>query len=504
MAKFNIGDKVRILDGSKIKNYVGGWCPESMAKFVGEVHTIKYVTANGGGTTGYTMEDTGFTWDERGLQLVESRNMQKQKQKRKFKVGDKIIANKKASARYGYTKEGWIGMVTDVYDPPLFGDEFRAVGLSDEDDDCRFGLEEKYFDLLKETIPETIPQKIVVTSDGKRTTAKLYDGKNLVKTATASCAPEDKFDFNYGAALAIERLTEGVLSKAVLNSVYGMPKETDWEKFLKREVIYKVKKNDINDFLKKCEDAGIVWGSGDKPTEWKTNEWNTMDEVLFFCTDNILTWDNQTCTSEASLVVDWKKSIDDKSEESKSEKFLNCRILIINNNDSSYFKSGKTYEVKDGKFVPTTVVGQMPYSGRLRTLDDLTYYLSSVDSSYGLPHSDNIGHHCTRGVEYKVIPPFDWNKFAHGELEVKVNKENFDEFMKQCKAKNFNWKDVDGADASLNPWQTFEALNPTAKAFCAVIGAVPGEYIWVSFDTEDDRLTWSSEHDEDVDEYEFI
>ena len=52
--------------------------------------------------------------------------------------------------------------------------------------------------------------KIVITHDGKTTTAKLYNGKDVVKTATAKCSPEDKFDFITGANLAMERLVKEV------------------------------------------------------------------------------------------------------------------------------------------------------------------------------------------------------------------------------------------------------------------------------------------------------
>lgn len=51
------------------------------------------------------------------------------------------------------------------------------------------------------------PQKIVITTDGKTTLARLYDGKTVVKAAEAVCSPSDTFDFNVGAKLAMERLT---------------------------------------------------------------------------------------------------------------------------------------------------------------------------------------------------------------------------------------------------------------------------------------------------------
>ena len=49
-------------------------------------------------------------------------------------------------------------------------------------------------------------QKIVITTDGKTTLARLYDGKKVIKRAEAKCSPDDEFDFNAGAELAFNRL----------------------------------------------------------------------------------------------------------------------------------------------------------------------------------------------------------------------------------------------------------------------------------------------------------
>ncbi len=51
-----------------------------------------------------------------------------------------------------------------------------------------------------------VDNKIVITTDGKTTTAKLYDGKKFIKSAKAKCSPDDEFDFGIGSALALERL----------------------------------------------------------------------------------------------------------------------------------------------------------------------------------------------------------------------------------------------------------------------------------------------------------
>lgn len=51
-------------------------------------------------------------------------------------------------------------------------------------------------------------EKIVITSDGVTTTARKYDGKNLIKEAKAVCSKDDTFNFDVGAKLAMDRLAE--------------------------------------------------------------------------------------------------------------------------------------------------------------------------------------------------------------------------------------------------------------------------------------------------------
>ena len=49
-------------------------------------------------------------------------------------------------------------------------------------------------------------KKIVITTEGTETLARLYDGNKVVKTATAKCSPDDIFSFEAGAKIAFERL----------------------------------------------------------------------------------------------------------------------------------------------------------------------------------------------------------------------------------------------------------------------------------------------------------
>lgn len=175
MSKFKVGDKVRILDGSKIKNYTGQW-NIFMSDYVGEVHSIAFVRSRNDGRVQYRLNDLLFMWDERGLELVNEKK-----------------------------------------------------------------------------------QKIVITTDGRITKARLYDNEKLVRQAVARCAPDDKFDFNVGAGLAFERLMGTSPTAASL----------DWDKFAHGKLEVKVNKKNYDAFMKQCEQRNITWHDGQKVNPWE-------------------------------------------------------------------------------------------------------------------------------------------------------------------------------------------------------------------------------------------
>lgn len=73
MAKFKVGDKAKILDGSNIENYTHNWVNCCMDSLVGTIITISGVK-NFDNRIGYAAKENVFTWDERGLELVERKN----------------------------------------------------------------------------------------------------------------------------------------------------------------------------------------------------------------------------------------------------------------------------------------------------------------------------------------------------------------------------------------------------------------------------------------------
>lgn len=50
--------------------------------------------------------------------------------------------------------------------------------------------------------------KVVILTNGKTVTARMFKGNEIEKEAQANCSPSDTFDFGIGAKLAIERLFE--------------------------------------------------------------------------------------------------------------------------------------------------------------------------------------------------------------------------------------------------------------------------------------------------------
>lgn len=117
----------------------------------------------------------------------------------KFKVGDKvqIMANN-----------------AFPYHSFLIGETVEVLRLPDKCCKslfcCRVG-DRKRTQYINPACVEIVPKpadKIIVTTDGKNTIARLFSGKELVKSAIAKCSPKDEFVFEIGAALALDRLLD--------------------------------------------------------------------------------------------------------------------------------------------------------------------------------------------------------------------------------------------------------------------------------------------------------
>ena len=95
--KFKVGDKVRILDGSKIKNYIGGWT-DGMKRFIGEIVTIQSVFQRSSMPNSYHLVEKSFSWDERGLELVNPEKIII------YRNGAEVVAKNTATGKTGVAR----------------------------------------------------------------------------------------------------------------------------------------------------------------------------------------------------------------------------------------------------------------------------------------------------------------------------------------------------------------------------------------------------------------
>lgn len=134
-----------------------------------------------------------------------------------FKVGDRVrvIGNIRHSAEIGATGVICCELKDGIYDYGVCFDKANPIFHN-----CNGECEKRHGQyVMADEIEKIAPftEKIVITSDGKTTLARLYENGEVTKTAEAKCSPSDKFDFAVGAKLAFERLNEKTEPKKLFN-----------------------------------------------------------------------------------------------------------------------------------------------------------------------------------------------------------------------------------------------------------------------------------------------
>ena len=110
----------------------------------------------------------------------------------KFNIGDRVQT--KLNRTPGTVRRIRDGMVAVETDDPNYGVPLPG-----------FGIQHGLF-LSADAWEKISPSKILITSDGKTTLARLYDGNRVIRRAEANCDPSDTYDFATGANLAYDRL----------------------------------------------------------------------------------------------------------------------------------------------------------------------------------------------------------------------------------------------------------------------------------------------------------
>lgn len=128
----------------------------------------------------------------------------------KYKIGDKVRVISKPNENGFYYMSG--GPDFNVMNSIMYTFMGKEVTISKytkageykiKEDNGEWNWTDEMFTGLTSSFP-----KIVITTDGKTTTAKMFDGKKLLKAAMSKCSPKDTFDFAIGAKIALERVTE--------------------------------------------------------------------------------------------------------------------------------------------------------------------------------------------------------------------------------------------------------------------------------------------------------
>lgn len=147
----------------------------------------------------------------------------------KFKVGDKVRVKewKDVLKECGIDKDHSSGAVYII--AKAVADVCGLVFTVTECDETmryysisglnRFG-EKTELQLIEELLEPVCDAKIVITTDGKETLARLYEDGKVRKSAKAECSPDDKFDFAVGAKIAFERLIKTAPAKIIIGKKY--------------------------------------------------------------------------------------------------------------------------------------------------------------------------------------------------------------------------------------------------------------------------------------------
>jgi hypothetical protein len=121
--------------------------------------------------------------------------------KQQFKVGDRVIVTTNIC---GIRCAGMTGtIIQDFFSPEGTNGRYVRLDRPVESVTWRRDWVWAFNFQLKHIHKHPV---IVITTDGKTTTATEREGKKVIKTATAKCSDKDTFDFAEGARVAFERL----------------------------------------------------------------------------------------------------------------------------------------------------------------------------------------------------------------------------------------------------------------------------------------------------------
>lgn len=227
-----------------------------------------------------------------------------------------------------------------------------------------------FIKLKKNKGENDMDEKIVVLRNDKAVTATKYmDGKK-VNSATAKCHPDDKFDFNVDAKIAVDRLIRenNNTDRKTIYKTLGEAKEeikqkvdklkgkisfevtsNFWDSFKKGKIQVRVTSKNIKSFLQIAKNKGIEWCSKGKFNPFDSYDFSKVYSKVYLeykpkgeSIDNGLKYSNYR--GKDKVIVDWNEILSllpnrtVYSNDFDWDKFLNGEVTVqMSKEDSVYF-----------------------------------------------------------------------------------------------------------------------------------------------------------------------
>ena len=241
----------------------------------------------------------------------------------KYKIGDKVKIHGVTDHRKGFNGKE---VIIKKINPNGSGGNLKK-------NITHYGVGEVYVFWEDELVPVNT-RKIVITSDGVETLARLYDGNKVIKSATAKCSPSDTFDFETGARLAFDRLTE---TKS--------PLEETLEKMRKAVTNFKIPKVEVKLSTSKYK-------AGDKVKIIKNTCHHGMDIGEVVTLDRVFDNNVNTAWFTKEYKTGWYIRESD-FEPYNPPKYYNGKVVCVKkgyeiSSPVSFFTVGKIYNVING------------------------------------------------------------------------------------------------------------------------------------------------------------
>lgn len=199
----------------------------------------------------------------------------------KYKVGDKVRVRKDLTLGKRYAMNDSELKDSVVEEMMEFAGKIVTIKRAEE----KYRIEGCDYNFTDEMLEPVNTRKLVITSDGVETLARLYEGNKVIKTATAKCSPEDTYNFDEGARIALHRLFGDYAGLIAEKPKYYNGKVVCVEKSA-RYMAYTVGKvYEFKNGRVKIDNGNIIPIAGEKAvetlSEWNNNATNYVKFIPF-------------------------------------------------------------------------------------------------------------------------------------------------------------------------------------------------------------------------------